>query len=159
MNLCTLHQLIWSCASEEGRALPALTRQHLQRCARCREIVDSMQQVSARLEVKLAAPGENWHASVMQEIRCAAACPVARPSAVWPLTASLAAMAAIFVAVFFMRQEPLLEHGDDEATALLVASSFVSAAGEVTQALENEGAALQKDLQQALQIATSCLPF
>lgn len=52
MNLCTLHQWLWSCATEEGRALPELTRRHLQHCTRCREMVASMQQVSDKLAVE-----------------------------------------------------------------------------------------------------------
>ncbi|MDD2599881.1 MAG: hypothetical protein PHO37_11755 [Kiritimatiellae bacterium] len=157
MNLCKLHQWLWSCASEEGRELPALTEQHLRRCSRCREIVGAMQQVNAKLGVDPVEIDEHWHAGVMGEIRGITR-PAPRP-AVWPLPVSLAAVAAACVAAFFLRQEPSLEHGEAQTTTLQVASSLASAAGEVAGSLEHEGAALQQDLQQALQIATSCLPF
>lgn len=157
MNLCTIHQWIWNCAFEEGGSLPWLTRRHLQRCAGCREAVESLQQVSARLAIEQVEIDESWHVGVMQEIRRAAR-PAPPSPAIWALPVSLAALLAICVAVLLVRQQPPLERGD-EVTTRQVAPSFVLAVGDVAGALENEGTALQQDLQQALQIATACLPF
>jgi len=157
MILCTLHQWLWSCACDDGRAVPALTRRHLKRCAACRASVAAMQELDAKFgQEQPVAPDERWQAEVMRAVRSTAR-PQPQP-VMWPLPVTLAAALTVVVLVALLKKESLTVPSDRTAEQWL-GLSLVSVAGEMTRSLENEGAALEQDLQQALQIATSCLPF
>jgi anti-sigma factor RsiW len=158
MNICTLHQWLWSRAHDSGLPLPAFSQKHISGCSGCRESIEAMRTVDDSLRISPAPLDEEWHAAVMRDIRRIPP-PLKQPApAKYPLRLALAGAAAIIAAVVFLKAVSPKADLPENSIAAEGESSVVSLT-DLAFSLENESAALEKDVIAAARMATCCLPF
>jgi len=159
MIFCRLHQWRWSCSHDEGRAVPLRTRLHVERCPHCAEVTASMARVDSRLPQCAPPPAEEWHESIMREVRRVSPAAPAHVPRVRPFSVALAA-AAVICAALVIKQMNSPRFAPPLETSPSTESSIAAMVGELTGgSLERESAVLDRDALRAMELATSMLPF
>ena len=159
MIFCGLHQWLWSRSYDENRCVSALTRRHIKHCTRCAEFTSAMAQVDNDLKKQCGTPSEEWHESVIRDVRHLSQPTVHPIRFVRTFPVALAA-AALICATLVVRWGNTPREEAAPEMSMLPESSFILMVEEITGgSLEHESKVLERDALRAIEIATSMLPI